>query len=122
MDKVFELDQSGTVLKEVLDHSITNATIPNSVTTIGRWAFRWCSSLKSVIIPNSVWFIGMKAFCRCTSLEFIMIPDSVNFIGKDVFYGCSSLKSILVSKQSFNRIKGLLPLENHDVIKLNNHI
>ena len=40
MDKVFELDQSGTVLKEVLDHSITNATIPNSVTTIGRWAYR----------------------------------------------------------------------------------
>ncbi len=29
MDKVFELDQSGTVLKEVLDHSITNATIPD---------------------------------------------------------------------------------------------
>ena len=42
--------------------SLTNVTIPNSVTSIGSYAFVFCTSLTSVTIPNSVTSIGEAAF------------------------------------------------------------
>ena len=46
-------------------------TIPNSVTSIGDYAFSGCTSLTSVTIPNSVTSIGDSAFYGCTSLSAI---------------------------------------------------
>ena len=54
--------------------SITTANIPStvtyqgtgySVTSIGNYAFEYCSSLTSVTIPNSVTSIGDYAFNHC---------------------------------------------------------
>jgi len=42
-----------------------NTTIPNSVTSIGIGAFRYCRDLISVTIPNSVTSIGNGAFQGC---------------------------------------------------------
>ncbi len=43
-------------------------TIPNSVTSIGSYAFYGCSSLTSITIPEAVTKIGSSAFYNCTSL------------------------------------------------------
>ena len=40
----------------------TSVVIPNSVTTIGCHAFRYCQALTSVAIPNSVRVVGDGAF------------------------------------------------------------
>ena len=48
-----------------------NTIIPSSVTSIGDWAFSYCSGLTSITIPNSVTSIGGTAFRNCTSLESI---------------------------------------------------
>src|SRR5215468_163712 len=45
-----------------IDHTITSVTIPNSVTSIGGYAFYGCFNLASVTIPNSVTSIGDWAF------------------------------------------------------------
>ena len=58
-----------------------NTTIPNSVTSIGDWAFDDCSSLTSITIPNSVTSIGNYAFLGCKSLTSITIPNCVTSIG-----------------------------------------
>ena len=70
--------------------------IPNSVTSIGGYAFSHCSSLASVTIPNSVTSIGDGAFFSCSSLASVTIPNSVTSIGYYVFQKCSELNSIVV--------------------------
>ncbi len=70
--------------------------IPNSVTSIGSWAFYGCSDLTSITIPNSVTGIGKGAFCDCSGLTSVTIPNSVTSIGDDAFYGCSGLTSITI--------------------------
>jgi len=75
---------------------ITDLVIPNSVTSIGDFAFYGCSGLTSVIIPNSVTSIGNYAFSRCSGLTSVTIPNSVTSIGEYAFEYCSGLTSITI--------------------------
>ena len=74
----------------------TSVTIPNSVTSIGNWAFGNCSSLTSVTIPNSVTSIGEQAFYGCSGLTSVTLPNSVTSIEYSAFYGCSGLTSVTI--------------------------
>ncbi len=56
---------------------ISDLIIPNSVTSIGTYAFDGCTNITSVIIHDDVIDIGVNAFAGCTSLESMTIP----FIG-----------------------------------------
>lgn len=74
--------------------SLRNVIIPNSVITIGGYAFYGCESLLSVSIGKSVTSIGYGALYGCSSLTDIIIPASVTSIGSNAFGGCSDLLSI----------------------------
>ena len=54
--------------------NIKSITIPNSVTSIGSYAFSGCASLTSVTIPNSVTSIGGYAFEDCAGLTSLTMP------------------------------------------------
>ncbi|MEG2814479.1 MAG: leucine-rich repeat protein, partial [Oscillospiraceae bacterium] len=69
--------------------------IPNTVTTIGDWAFNRCKALTSVDIPDSVTTIGDWAFYGCKALTSVTIPDSVTEIGICAFNYCESLTNAL---------------------------
>ena len=71
-----------------------NTIIPNSVTSIGYYAFYDCDGLTSIEIPNSVTSIGNSAFYYCSGLTSIEIPNSVTSIGEGAFSWCSHLRSI----------------------------
>ena len=77
---------------------LTSVTIPNSVTSIGEYAFSYCWSLASITISESVTSIGYGAFWDCYGLTSVTIPNSVTSIGYGAFSGCSGLTSIVVEE------------------------
>ena len=79
--------------------------IPESVTSIGAYAFYGCQSLLSITIPESVTSIGEYAFNGCSNLFSITIPDSVTNLGKEVFAGCYYLTVATIG----NGIKTISP-------------
>ena len=70
--------------------------IPNSVTSIGDYAFYGCSGLTSIEIPNSVTSIGEGAFKDCSGLSRLVLPNSITSIGNGVVYGCSNLTNLVI--------------------------
>ena len=101
--------------------SLTDITIPGSVTSIGDSAFQNTTWLKNkqnesplvivngilidgrtcsgeVTIPNNVTSIGNYAFYNCTGLTSITIPKSVTSIGNGMFKYCTGLTSITIPK------------------------
>ena len=76
--------------------NLTSIEIPNSVTSIGESAFCGCTGLTSLVIPNSVTSIGESAFRGCTGLTSLVIPNSVTSIGESAFRGCTGLTSVVI--------------------------
>ncbi len=72
----------------------TSYSIPNSVTSIGAYAFYDCNNLTSVEIPNSVTLIGWGAFCGCEGLTSITVPNTVTSIGTTAFSYCYNLTTV----------------------------
>lgn len=100
--------------------ALTSVTIPNSVTTIGRYAFSGCAHLTSVMIPNSVTTIEEYAFSHCVHLTSVIIPNSVTTIGESAFVYCSGLTSVTIPKsvtkideKAFNNLVNLKEI-NYD--------
>ena len=101
---------------------LTSVTIPNSVTSIGSYAFsrtgiyndesNWkngvlyisncliCADEDEVssayIIKEGTRLIADYAFGYCSSLTSVTLPNSVTSIGSSVFYNCSKLTSITI--------------------------
>lgn len=74
--------------------SIKTVSIQDGVTSIGDYAFYYCSSLTSITILDSVTSIGAGAFADCFKLTDIDIPNSVVHIGEDAFFYCERLTSV----------------------------
>ena len=89
---------------------ITELVIPDNVTTIGSYAFSYCTSLNSITFPRSITSIGDFAFSSCTSLTNITIPENIASIGDCAFNNCKNLTNISVANgnKSYMSIDGNL--------------
>lgn len=64
---------------------MTEINIPNSVNSIGHYAFEGCKALTSINIPSSVTSIGESAFSRCSALKTVVLQSDHVTFGSDVF-------------------------------------
>ena len=72
--------------------SLTTVNLPDTLTTIGTYAFKNCASLAEIDISN-VTSIGIYAF-TLSGLTEITIPEAIKTLGNQIFNGCSKLKTV----------------------------
>ncbi|NLX24781.1 MAG: leucine-rich repeat domain-containing protein [Lentisphaerae bacterium] len=75
-------------------NAITHYSVPNHVKRIASGAFFECQNMREILIPNSVVEIENTVFCGCSSLNCVVLPNSIGVIEPDTFRFCSSLTSI----------------------------
>ena len=85
---------------------ITSIKLPESVTSIGWYAFYNCSELTgNLILPNNVTSIGKWAFYNCSGLTGnLILPETVIYIGSGAFSYCSGFTGELAIPQNIIEI------------------
>ena len=73
--------------------SLKTIDIPDSVTTIGQYAFQ-SSGLTTIKLPSNITSISAYTFFRCSSLTSVYIPRGVTSIGISAFFECNNLTNV----------------------------
>ena len=81
-------NQDQTTLVQYPGGKAGSYSIPNSVTSIGSWAFEDCYGLGNITLGSGVISIGDNSFAGCISLTSVTIPSGLTSIGTLAFYGC----------------------------------
>ena len=76
--------------------SISSISIPENCSTIGSGAFQGCSLLCSVSIPSNVNELPSSCFEGCVSLTEVSLPNGLTKIGNETFMGCTALSEIRI--------------------------
>ena len=71
-----------------------NLTLPASLKSIGKYAFKGWTKIKTINIPNEVTTIGAHAFDSCIFVTSIYVGASVEEIGDYAFNGCTRVNDI----------------------------
>ena len=111
---------------------LRSVVIPDTIISIGAYAFAGCEHLQTIELSSNLRLIGKNAFENCArlkeikilseklerieastfrgcyELESIRIPNSVKAIGDFAFYGCPKLKSILIPKDTIKTFEKIL--------------
>lgn len=72
--------------------NLESCILPETLETIGSYAFIGCSALSGINLPSSLKTIEDAAFSDCTAFTSIGFPSSITAIGSNAFKGCTSLE------------------------------
>ncbi|MBE7086189.1 MAG: leucine-rich repeat domain-containing protein [Clostridiales bacterium] len=73
---------------------LISVELPDTITRIEQSTFEECFNLQSVKLPSDLIAIGSWAFSKCVSLQTISFPESLLWIGDKAFMGCESLQTL----------------------------
>ena len=74
-------------------YNLQTVEFPDTLFSIGAFAFGGCSSLKAINLPSYPVKLGNYCFYGCVRVGTVTLPDSVSF-GSNVFNSCSGLKTV----------------------------
>ncbi len=81
-------------LKEVIEGTVTNITLPSDLTRIRDNAFDGCKNMVLTSLPDGVTEIGAFAFYLCESLISISFSNKLEIINTVAFANCEGLTTI----------------------------
>ena len=118
--KFASLDNRCLILDGVLNSfapaGLTEYTIPDSVTLIGRYSFYECTSLTSVTIPDSVTEIGNHAFWGCIALSKVYCkPITPPVTNVSMFSYNHSSRKFYVPRNSVEKYKSIWRTYAYDI-------
>lgn len=97
-----------------------NLAIPNTVISIGDYAFQYSWFTGNLTIGNSVISLGQHAFFNCLGFTSLSIGNSVTTIGQSAFSGCFNLETISVGIGNiFFLIQGIIAMLSLIPIQMN---
>ena len=106
---------------DVLIRGCANTSIPNSVRTIGIYAFSYCENLTSITIPDNVTSIESGAFYCCRGLKKMEITGNVRTWGDYIANGCEELTTLTLKEGlesiGFGAFSGCRKLTSIDIPK-----
>ncbi len=70
--------------------------VPDTVTSIGSFAFDSCWKLTSITLPAGLKVIETEAFRDCMQVKEFVIPEGVTSIGDGAFYNCTSMQRLVL--------------------------
>lgn len=79
-------------------YSLKYINFPKNLQSIGKGAFMMDKALTSFTLPDSLTNIGDLAFADCAALTYITIPGNVSYLGEKAFEECSGLTSAVIGK------------------------
>lgn len=74
--------------------------LPDTVVTIGDWAFSYMDSLEAVRMSSGLISLGADAFTGSAGIQVINLPDTLEYIGVEPFEGIENLAICTVSNSS----------------------
>ena len=87
--------------------ALESVALPEGVTSIEDYAFARNDRLKEITLPQSLTSIGKAVFFWCTALESIALPDGVTSVGDNAFSTCVSLKELALGAELLSAGCGL---------------
>ena len=89
--EMFDYDNDGNKSPFADCDEIVSIVFDSGVSSIGSYAFNYCTYLESVEISNSIASIGESAFEFCYGMKEIKLGSGVKSIGYRAFEGCTKL-------------------------------
>ncbi len=81
------------VFEDTNSNKTNKITVPDTVTSIGKNAFRNCEDVE-IKINGALTFVGEAAFAGCNKLSAVAFGDGITTIPPQAFGSCASLKKI----------------------------
>ena len=76
-----------------LDTALTDVTLPEDYTKIGKEAFSVCSSLEDIPISDKLETVDDGAFAA-TAVKTMELPDTLTSMGANVYWNCANLQEV----------------------------
>ena len=75
---------------------LINIEIPDSVISLGKYAFYACENIEEIVLPDNIEVIPGSCFISLTKLKKVKLPANLKTIGAYAFYMCGNIEEIVL--------------------------